>query len=110
MHSTHTHTHTRTRTPMHTHEHTHTHTDALTHTRMHASTPTYMHAHIHDSRAIMCSLTQDPAFLKRLEAMMEDSDSDDDDVVHGQGGLLSQLPGGERINHKELEDMEDIDW
>ncbi|KAF5835882.1 hypothetical protein DUNSADRAFT_6695 [Dunaliella salina] len=60
---------------------------------------------------------QDPAFIQRLEALMAD-DSDDDDAldvdakgVQGQGqGLLSQLPGGERINHKEMEDMEDIDW
>ena len=27
-----------------------------------------------------------------------------------QKGLLSSLPGGQRINHKELADMEDIDW
>ena len=57
--------------------------------------------------------------------MQDDSDSeddDDDDVIDvdasGQArssagnnkGLLSSLPGGERINYKELADMEDIDW
>lgn len=77
------------------------------------------------------ALAQDPAFLQRMEALMQEEDSDDDEEdgndsedddgiidVDAQGvpqqrvgrGLLSSLPGGEHINHKELADMEDIDW
>lgn len=92
---------------------------AHTHRQMHPHSHTHPHTRAHTH-------AQDPAFLQRMESLMQEADSDSDsdgeediidvDVEGGvsqprvKRGLLSSMPGGERIDHKELADMEDIDW